>query len=811
MHYLGFIAILLAGHKSNPTKSLIKNPQLYARKRNQLSWLYNILITLITLGSASIGLFEPNAANALSSGQVSIQLATDPLLVVDSNYCSSNQGPRAGYVGFTITNTSGITINNLEADINGMTNGFSFAGGQISRQFIGSLAPGASRTVYWYTQYAINCSGGGGFTPTSSTLTVVVKDANSGTVTSSANIETASYISASAGGLVTSTLLGPGYVVGQTIPHDVEYEFGGAVAGDRYNLQPAGNLTYNAGCFQLIGSEVLSSTAIAVPVGIKDQLLFIAGAKQPGSGYRVKIRYFLRYLCAGVSTTASPYASQTSGNTNKKYTGNYEDLAASVVSLPQGTNPFTITKSASRKNGINPGDAITYTINIENTSAFTASIDRITDILPTGVEYVGIAPGSDITTANSGGIPATGAIGTLVWSGQPPNYYTVPAGGSIKLIYTVIALNSFGSHKNTAVATVGNVTIGPASDYIIIGPSADLEVSKIVSKLNPQVDDSITYTVTITNKGTDNVTGVVVKDSLPSQIAYISDDSAGTYDAGTGNWNIGSLNNGETKTLNITVKVNATGTFNNMAQVIASSLPDPDSIPNNSNISEDDQASASVTAIDTSTNPNILLVKRITAVNGLTTTKNGEILTQYIDEATNLYDDNILDNPVPPGKPDTNKWLDADNDGKPDLIGGINGGNVYPGDEIEYTIYFLSSGETTAKKVLICDRISSNTTFITTAFNSLTPKADGGLSGTDRGISWKYNGIIASLTNTQDGDAAQYFSPGTEPATVYPGIDCGGENTNGAIVVNLGDLPNATAPGTPNQSYGFIRFRGRVR
>ena len=210
-------------------------------------------------------------------------------------------------------------------------------------------------------------------------------------------------------------------------------------------------------------------------------------------------------------------------------------------------------------------------------------------------------------------------------------------------------------------------------------------------------------------------------------------------------------------------------------------------------------------------NPNVLLVKRITRVNNNTITKNGDNLAGYIDEATNSYDDNILDNPAPVGKADTNKWVDADNNGEPDLIGGINGGNVRPGDEIEYTIYYLSTGDTTANNVLICDLVPENTAFMPTAFNSFPTKNTSSLASGDRGIIWQHNGVIESLTSVRDGDTAEYLFPGIDPTTNYPGIKCDGSNTNGVVVVKLGNIPNATAPGTPNNSYGFIRFRGRVK
>ncbi|KAM3109723.1 hypothetical protein [Phormidesmis sp. 146-33] len=206
------------------------------------------------------------------------------------------------------------------------------------------------------------------------------------------------------------------------------------------------------------------------------------------------------------------------------------------------------------------------------------------------------------------------------------------------------------------------------------------------------------------------------------------------------------------------------------------------------------------------TNPNLLLVKRITAINGGATTSGGDNLALYKDEPTNPYDDNTLDNPAPTPV-DTDKWPNLTTL----LVGGINGGTIRPGDELEYTIYFLSSGDTPAKSVLFCDRIPNNVTFLPTAFNSFGDEATGGLPGSDRGILWQQTGATESLTNVSDGDAAQYFPPGADPTVVYSKVNCGGANTNGAVVVNLGNLPNATSPGIPAGSYGFVRFRGKVK
>jgi uncharacterized repeat protein (TIGR01451 family) len=210
-------------------------------------------------------------------------------------------------------------------------------------------------------------------------------------------------------------------------------------------------------------------------------------------------------------------------------------------------------------------------------------------------------------------------------------------------------------------------------------------------------------------------------------------------------------------------------------------------------------------------NPNLLLVKRITAINGGTTTNGGDDLAIY-KNTTSPYDDNVDDTPPFVGQPDptredTTYWPTINTF----LLGGTDGGTIKPNDSIEYTIYFLSTGDSIAKNVLFCDRVPANVTFLPTAFNSI-PAGGTGLAGADRGIAAKLGiDVLKSYTNTADSDFAQYFPPGVEPSTVHTNIKCGGTNDNGAVVVKLGDLNNATGAGTPTDSYGFVRFRGLVK
>ncbi len=202
-----------------------------------------------------------------------------------------------------------------------------------------------------------------------------------------------------------------------------------------------------------------------------------------------------------------------------------------------------------------------------------------------------------------------------------------------------------------------------------------------------------------------------------------------------------------------------------------------------------------VTISAIATNPNILLVKRITAVNRQATNPNdGTSLNTVINDGiANSADDN-------------SNWPSNY------LIGALTGGLVRPvsntpADTVEYSIYFLSAGNAEAKNVLLCDRIPQYTTFLPNAYASAPPASPLSTQPNLPGMALSFNGSEFSLTGTADGDAGYYFPVGTEPSSRFPGINCNGPNNNGAIVVNLGNLPSATAQGQPTSAFGRLRFQ----
>ena len=198
--------------------------------------------------------------------------------------------------------------------------------------------------------------------------------------------------------------------------------------------------------------------------------------------------------------------------------------------------------------------------------------------------------------------------------------------------------------------------------------------------------------------------------------------------------------------------------------------------------------------------PQVLLVKRITAVNGVA-------VSGYTDDP-NTTDDNSAYWPSPASTY---------------LRGALSGTKVQPGDTVEYTIYFVCTGGP-ATDFTLCDPVPTNMTFQPDTYTGMTP-GDGGTAGAPAGIALALNAstlpILPTnyLTNGADGDRGQFYAPGVQaPAAANPPSYSqplpAASNTTGvvavAIVSNPTTLPSATGAGTPTGSYGFVRFSTKV-
>jgi len=125
---------------------------------------------------------------------------------------------------------------------------------------------------------------------------------------------------------------------------------------------------------------------------------------------------------------------------------------------------------------------------------------------------------------------------------------------------------------------------------------SDLRLAKSINAQTTCAGSNVTFTLTLTNDGALNATGVVVKDFLPNGYSYTSNNGGASYAAGTITWNASSINYLQIKTLQINATVNASGDYKNVAEVTASDQTDGDSSPNNGVTTEDDYASVTLTS-----------------------------------------------------------------------------------------------------------------------------------------------------------------------------------------------------------------------
>ena len=105
---------------------------------------------------------------------------------------------------------------------------------------------------------------------------------------------------------------------------------------------------------------------------------------------------------------------------------------------------------------------------------------------------------------------------------------------------------------------------------------SDLTIHKTVDNLNPFIGEQITFTITVSNAGNDSFSDIVVDEVIQSGFTYVGYQSEnGTYDPTTGKWTIPYLGANETATLTITVVVNPTGNYSNVATIISGDDSNP--------------------------------------------------------------------------------------------------------------------------------------------------------------------------------------------------------------------------------------------
>ncbi|MDQ8006026.1 MAG: gliding motility-associated C-terminal domain-containing protein [Pedobacter sp.] len=202
------------------------------------------------------------------------------------------------------------------------------------------------------------------------------------------------------------------------------------------------------------------------------------------------------------------------------------------------------------------GSNVTFTISARNLGLVDATGVRVNDLLPSGYTFVS----STVSVGNYDSVTGVWNIGNL-------------ANNATATLTVVARINASGNYSNTATITGIETDPDPANNTSTVTPipgvlQANLGIVKTVDNASPTIGNNVVFNIVVTNAGPDNATGVVVNDQLLAGYTFVSsNETMGTLSNPAGIWTIGNLAVGQSATLRITAKVNATGSYTNTATV----------------------------------------------------------------------------------------------------------------------------------------------------------------------------------------------------------------------------------------------------
>jgi len=192
-------------------------------------------------------------------------------------------------------------------------------------------------------------------------------------------------------------------------------------------------------------------------------------------------------------------------------------------------------------------EAIPVKFVVTNTGSGSAENVKIEDTLPAGLKT---ADGKSMIMLNAGTLAA----------------------GQSKEFSTTLKADKTGKYVNKAVASSAT------------GLKAESETTTIVrqpvlaiSKSGPEkryLGRSVTYEITVSNKGDASATELIVEDSLPMGTKFVSATGGGSVMQGKVVWNLGTLSAGSSRTVSLTLMPEKAGTVTNTTMAKAACAED---------------------------------------------------------------------------------------------------------------------------------------------------------------------------------------------------------------------------------------------
>lgn len=245
-------------------------------------------------------------------------------------------------------------------------------------------------------------------------------------------------------------------------------------------------------------------------------------------------------------------------------------------SVSEGTSVIAVADlSITKTDALDPvfaGEQLVYTIEYANAGPSDATNAQVVDLLPAGVTFV--AAVSDDGSCSESADTVTCDLGTLVPGalGEVTVVVDVPADAVAGSITNSVTIGSDASDPNPSDNS--------ADESTDIDTSADLSVTKVASATEVRPGDRITYTITYANAGPSTAVDVVVTDTLPGSVVFVSaspDSGTCNETGGVVTCDVGDVAAGDSRVVLVTVEVSATAVSGPMANQVdvASATTDP--------------------------------------------------------------------------------------------------------------------------------------------------------------------------------------------------------------------------------------------
>lgn len=195
------------------------------------------------------------------------------------------------------------------------------------------------------------------------------------------------------------------------------------------------------------------------------------------------------------------------------------------------------------------GEALVFTTTLTNNGPSTATNVKAFAPIPFGLTNGSVTPSQGMYDTNTGSWTvsalANGAHATLITRGIV-RAFPMP-------IYYLAGVDSSDQEDPDPGNNLATISVVPQG--------LDLSIRKTVDTPNTNRGATVTFTVTLQNRGTIAGTGVMVTDTVPTQLTFVSAaPSQGVYNSATGLWMVGTVvANGTNPTLTIKLTAPNTG------------------------------------------------------------------------------------------------------------------------------------------------------------------------------------------------------------------------------------------------------------